>query len=638
MAARNARIHQDVTDISDADQLLRFAAAGQLEPLLVRRGISQGKIAQGAGLGGNDRSAGPVLTKALGSHLSPRQLRGLDEIIGALAPDLDGRGGLSSLALRLYPDRGRARVEEPILAARVPPGWTSRILKDTPVSEVGVLMQASALLSELMSADRMKAASFPAGICERYQAEIDLLVKRLIFISVAPPTAQNYDAQILLGMLASYAFEYMREPLENKLRYSPMSFRVWRAITKLVILGQDGPHANELRAWVRDLVCDAEDLRESSLYAGRSLDLELAITVPAAWSPPDDDWVGNALLVRARDPKATIRERGTAAMGLCERALDQGGDGADRTIGHLRELIAEFRDPTSRPDAHAGLRWVAATVEQAVETGNPIGNDWPDVDEPWFGHVQAAARGLADTGIPAHLLTGTQNLFRHMILQNAGVYRRQALETIVASGLTRPVARALATVLQQEKDQAWLRVRAEFALGFLQQPDARTETVLTEACEHAYRTLMADGDDPQRAHITELHAALFAAGDCFGVPGAQELASNTRSRLRPILEDLAGTGGERAVVLRRPARAAAYLLTATAQPTGHGTAGHQAGPDLSHELLQKLEQHPDEVTAKLSHWALSFRFGSEGEIRPFMAAADHGARDDSPHWDRNPPV
>ena len=634
MAARNARIRQDVTDISDADQLLRFAAAGQLEPLLVRRGISQGKVAQGAGLGGNERSAGPVLTKALGSHLSARQLRGLDEIIGALAPDLDGRGGLSSLALRLDPDRGRTRVEEPILAARVPPGWTSRILKDRPVSEVGVLMQASALLSELMSADRMKAASFPAGICDRYQAEIELLVKRLIFISVAPPTAQNYDAQILLGMLASYAFEYMREPLENKLRYSPMSFRVWRAITKLVILGQDGPHANELRAWVRDLICDAEDLREYSLYAGRSLDLELAITVPAAWSPPDDDWVGNALLVRARDPRATIRERGTAAMGLCERALNQGGD---RTIGHLRELIAEFRDPKSRPDAEAGLRWVAATVEQAVETGDPICNHWPDVDEPWFGHVQAAARGLANTEIPAHLLTGTQNLFRHMILQNAGVYRRQALETVVASGLTRPVARALAAVLQHEKDQAWLRVRAEFALGFLQQPDAKTETALTEACEHAYRTLMADGDKPERAHITELHASLFAVGDCFGVPGAQERARTTRSRLRRILEDLATTGGDRAIVLRRPARAAAYLLTATAQSTAHDVADHEAGPDLSHELLQKLEQHPDEVTAKLSHWALSFRFGP-GEIRPFMAAADHGAEDDRPHWDRNPPV
>ena len=39
------------------------------------------------------------------------------------------------------------------------------------------------------------------------QNEMELLVRRLILISVAPPTSRNYDAQILLGMLASYAFE-----------------------------------------------------------------------------------------------------------------------------------------------------------------------------------------------------------------------------------------------------------------------------------------------------------------------------------------------------------------------------------------------------------------------------------------------
>ena len=45
-------------------------------------------------------------------------------------------------------------------------------------------------------------------------------------------TSPTRRRSTVLGMLASYAFEYMREPLENKLRYSPMSFRVWRAITK----------------------------------------------------------------------------------------------------------------------------------------------------------------------------------------------------------------------------------------------------------------------------------------------------------------------------------------------------------------------------------------------------------------------
>ena len=113
-------------------------------------------------------------------------------------------------------------------------------------------------------------------------------------------------------------------------------------------------------------------------------------------------------------------------------------------------------------------------------------NDWPDVGEPWFRHVREAADELDSAGIPPHLLTGTKNLFQHTILQNAGVYRRQALETVVTSGWNEPVAEALGTLLRTEQDEAWLRVRVEFALGFLQQPDMSTETDLTEACEHAY--------------------------------------------------------------------------------------------------------------------------------------------------------
>ena len=177
--------------------------------------------------------------------------------------------------------------------------------------------QASALLSEFMAARKMEMRDITASIRDRYSKEMELLVRRLILISVAPLTSRNYDAQILLGMLASYAFEPMMDRLDSQLRHSPMSFRVWRAITKLVKFSEGGEHDDTLRGWMRQLITDAEDLRQYSLYAGRSLDLELAITVPTAWSPPgdDDDWAGKALLLRARNPEATIRERGTAAWG-----------------------------------------------------------------------------------------------------------------------------------------------------------------------------------------------------------------------------------------------------------------------------------------------------------------------------------
>ena len=235
---------------------------------------------------------------------------------------------------------------------------------------------------------------------------MELLVRRLILISVAPPTSRNYDAQILLGMLASYAFELMRDRLEFELRYSPLGFRVWRAITKLVMLSAGGEHTEALRAWVRRLIRDSEELRKCSLYASSSLDLELAITVPAAWSPPGDDWAGEALLARARNNEATIRERGTAAMGLWQRAIGEDGPDREKTETDLRELIAEFRDPRTRPDARAGLRWLAATLEHVIDNRVAVCNDWPDVDEPWFGHVQEAANELGNCGIPATFLPG----------------------------------------------------------------------------------------------------------------------------------------------------------------------------------------------------------------------------------------
>jgi hypothetical protein len=633
MAAEKDRIPQGVTDISDAGQLLSFALAGQLEQLLrQRRDLSQAGIAVAAGLSNSRpsansrRNAAAALSHALRDGPTPEQLQKLDKTIGALAPDLGGTGGLSSLALRLSAER-RGEIKDG-LAAQVPPSWTGRILNDRPSGEFEVLLQASALLSAFTAADKVDNGRSVESIRERYGKEMGLLVRRLILISVSPPTSANYDAQMMLGSLASYAFELMKDELEMRVRYSPMSFRVWRAITKLVKLRESGEHA-DLRPWVRSLIRNSGELRKRSLYAGRALDLELAITVPAAWSPRGDDWVGDALRARARDSEATIRERGTAVMGLWQRALGEGRD-VPQTEAELREMIAEFRDPGARPDAAAGLRWVAATLEHALDQGEPVCNDWPDVGEPWFRHVQQAADELDNFGIPDHLLAGMKSLFRHMILQNAGVHRRQALETLVASGWNQPIAQALSFLLSNEKEEAWLRIRAEFALGFLQRRNRFVEADLTRACQDAYRRLklddLADDEPPPRSRVTEMHASLFAVGDCFGAVGAEEFARSARETLRPVLTGLAGLEGNRALILRRAARASAYLLTVTAQPRNGGEK------DLSEVLLGQLRSHPDEVTARLSRWALSFRFAPDGTIRPLLDAADSGDHDETPYW------
>ena len=205
--------------------------------------------------------------------------------------------------------------------------------------EVGVLIQASALLSAFRTAGKTETPNRSIGdIRSRYADEMDLLVRRLILIAVGPPTPRNIDAQVMLGSLASYAFEPMKEHLEYARRLTPLGFRVWRVITKLIKLSpEESGHSEALKEWVRDLIIDSESLRESSLYPGRSLDLELAIVMPASWSPSNSDLASPS--PGHGTQRATIRERGTAAMGLWERAFSENRPDLENTKKQLRVLI-----------------------------------------------------------------------------------------------------------------------------------------------------------------------------------------------------------------------------------------------------------------------------------------------------------
>jgi hypothetical protein len=616
------RIPQDVTDISSPDQLLGYATAGQMAQVFRRRpDLSQARIARGARFGRTAADAGAILSAALRKGLTPDQVQRLDEVISTVDAQLEGTGGLSSLALRL----GTRKRDDRLFTAQVPMSWTSGLLKSAPVEEVDVLVQASALLQAFRAAETVDPAGRSlADLCGRYAREADLLTRRLIAVSTGPPTPVSYDAQAMLARLANYTFTAMREHLESELRYSPLGFRVWRVITQLVRLKAGGVEDAELRAWVRHLLVDSEEHRRRSLNAGAAFDLELAISVPPAWSPPDNDWASAVLDTRMRNKDATIRERGTAAMGLWQRAIIQGQPAVIRTRDALAELITQFRDPGSRPDAGGGLRWVAATLEQVIEEQVPVCNHWPSIDEPWFRYLQDAAEEISFSSIPEQLEAGTKNLFRHMVMQNASPYRTLATETLVTSGWTEPVASALGRFLRTETEESWIRIRALVALGSLRRPDRVVAEDLTRACQHAYSNLELD-EQPTRSSRSEMSAALFAVADCFGVAGAEEPANSVREALRPILTALATAEEPRALMLRRPTRAAAYLLAVTAQHRG------SSEKDFSEDLLEQLSHHADPVTARLSRWALNVRFAPDGTTRPMLAAAELGEVGGSPY-------
>src|ERR1700691_3930660 len=98
---QDERIQQQVEEIDNSDRLICYATAGQLSWLQDKYSdASQARVAYAAGMGSSLANAGSVLSAALKDHLTSSQLLKLDGVIGALLTDMDGTGGLCSLALR----------------------------------------------------------------------------------------------------------------------------------------------------------------------------------------------------------------------------------------------------------------------------------------------------------------------------------------------------------------------------------------------------------------------------------------------------------------------------------------------------------------------------------------------------------
>jgi hypothetical protein len=538
------------------------------------------------------------------------KLQKLDEMIVALAPaGAMHTGGLSSLAICLRGLRDRES-----LADRVPASWAQEILQSPADDEVGVLTQASALLSAFLAAEQFDKVDHTSrtvqAVHERYFKEIVHVVDQLIILGYAPPTPRSVEALIMLGTLGGYEFDIVKDELEYALK-QPLGFRVWRVITALVMLSRRASHTPRLRQWVKKQLSDAEELREKSLYPGRSLDLELAIRIPLEWSPVKDDWAGAALLARANNPQATIRERGTAAMGLWQRAITNPNQDADRVAANLEPLIAQFETIAMRQDLYPGMRWVAATLRHVITNKVGVCNTWPEVDAPWMQNVDRAIGQLEDR-IPPEILPATKTLLRHSLVQNAGIYRRQAIEALVAGGWTAPVARALEKFLELERTESWLRIRALFALGFLQHRDRSVQDSLAAACHYAYSNLK---NDPTRAQIAEMHSALFAVGDCFGAAGVSEQdVRHVLGSIQEVLRNLINGQITADQSMFPVSRASAYLLTFMIFPGG------TRGEDLAEVLLRELINHPDETTRELSRWVLKNRIDETGAVRPLVHA------------------
>jgi hypothetical protein len=157
-------------------------------------------------------------------------------------------------------------------------------------------------------------------------------------------------------------------------------------------------------------------------------------------------------------------------------------------------------------------------------------------------------------------------------------------------------------------------------MSFLQHRSDRVMNVLEDACRRAAR--FVDEKPSSRSVMSEMHAALFAVGDCFGVRSERDKARHLREQLDSMLVDLihrsvdARAAAGSSCIWDPVARAAGYLVVVTAE----------ADPQRSRELVEGLATHPDPGTQRLADWALRYRFDGK-RVRPLYAAIPQSNED-----------
>ncbi|MEU1242802.1 hypothetical protein ABZ388_20825 [Micromonospora parva] len=608
-----------LTDVSDPRQLRSYAATAQvaymdagLEPGITK--MTQNEIAKihakikqvnrgnkpdpTAGVGGDATPNDPSgnFSRALRNGPTIPFLQALDTVILGRAPQLSRAGGLAAFAARLSGVRSGQNVE-----ATISPFYQPFVLAIRNPPPIILLLQATILLAEFEEPGRP-----PSDVRNVHRETLAHVVDGLIQIGSLAPTPSSVDALILLGSISRYAFDLVEKRLDRALR-TPLGFRVWRALAAVVLAikadrRESSPEGEQVRDWVERQLSFCERLRQYSLYPARSLDLELAIAIPKIWSPPERDWAGDRLRARAKDSNATLRERGTAVFGLWERAWD--GEYQDAARDEIFEFITDFRREASR---RPGLKWVAGTLEQNVRRHKKILTTWPDLDEPCQRVIRDAGREL-DSTIPNRIRAATETLFQHAVIKNAGVHRRRAIDAIRAGGWAAQVIPALRAVLRHPQADPWLRCRALFALGFMQERRERAQVVLREACEYSWdrlKRLNLDDSQATRVRVIEVHAALFAVGDCFGDPAGEQAAAQIREQLDELLQrvvtDVVKDDGRFLVPV---GRALSYLLATTAHVRSTS----------SKNMLDRLVTVSDPPTRHMSIWGLS-RFTEHGIVK-----------------------
>lgn len=537
---------REPVDISDTDQLIRFAARAQI--LLATSGevgrtrSTQAGIARAAGVAPSNLSS--ALNKAMPTSL----IQKLDVALAAVIPDAPRFGGLVGLATRLTGDE--------IVEVAIPPAWLEDLLSLPLELPSAVLLQSSALLSSLRVVEQ------ETGYISATRAyDVSSLIRRLVQLGTLPYGGQSDEALVLLGRLSTMFFQSARPHLMQALR-GPLGHKVWPIADFMTGRVAERSASSELPYWWRLQFQDMDDLRRLSVNPTHTLDIEAAASTPILWALEDTDWAMRAIWRRAESHETTHREVGAALASLWMRA--QARRTSDEVLDRMERLLDQRIADSMRLDqsAQSELRWYRDVIHVFERERTKVIRSWPR----HHSCVRLIGRASKHLGVPEQIADDLRVLLEHALLQSMTFYRHRAIDVIKASGWGRQVAPVLQRVLDDATAERWLRARCISALGGVAPPDPSTHFALLDAYHGSMTSYRRHPLHPQEDGV-EVQAALFAIIDAFSMQSYSAVEEIRRSVERDLwdLFETEPALGDRATLLQR---AALYFLLTMGESTG----------------------------------------------------------------------
>lgn len=381
--------------------------------------------------------------------------------------------------------------------------------------------------------------------------------------------------------LAAELKEWVLPAVAYHLKNSPVGWRAALVLTRMLTVHQGGKHRTELlRQGVEKVLEGATRSESPTVDPARCFIEEAMRRSPggpreSALSPRSFrwGWVPDRLVATATNTGAPVRQRAFAALVLAER---------EETAAAAAEVLDRFRAEQQASDGleHASLvleRFLADPAGQITRqhwldsTAYSFIRPFLDSEEQSLDAVASGPRyQTAWRKLPYSVVDATPVLIEHGLLNIDVSIRRRVCDTVIAAGLTAPVAERITEIIRVSDCPKGVQDVGAVVLGYLGDPVA-------------IEVLIGLTGDKRQDQMVR-NAALMALGD---------MRSDPESKARQHLEKALSGKGD-----RRTKSMAAYGLInqARSHPERLGALG---------SVFSEVDESREDMLTWLSRWARS---------------------------------